>query len=105
MDEKASERLATVAKRMDLPEATRLELAEIAGALSSPLQSDKWIYRIVVGVLGLIALVTVMGGIVLAVMGRGGSAMAMPEGVIAIGSAAVGALAGLLAPSPRANGS
>lgn len=61
---------------------------------------DPWIYRIVVFALSAIALCTVIGGIYLAVIGKGDAKIALPEGVIAIGSAAVGAMAGLLAPSP-----
>jgi hypothetical protein len=56
---------------------------------------DKWVYRIVVGALGSAALLTIIGYIVLAFVGK-----SMPEGVVALGSASVGALAGLLAPSP-----
>jgi hypothetical protein len=65
-------------------------------------KSDVWIYRIVVGALALIVLITVIGGIYLAVISKGDAKVGLPEGVIAIGSAAVGALAGLLAPSPVA---
>jgi hypothetical protein len=64
-----------------------------------PLQSDVWIYRMVVGTLGLIGLVAVLGAILLTAMGRGGDQI--PGVVTALGSAAIGALAGLLAPSPR----
>jgi len=64
------------------------------------LPNDPWIYRIVVVALSLIALATVSGGIYLAIIGRGDAKMALPDGIIAIGSAAVGAMAGLLAPSP-----
>lgn len=63
-------------------------------------KSDVWIYRIVVLALSAIALCTVLGGLYLAVIGKGDVKVAVPEGIIAIGSAAVGALAGLLAPSP-----
>ena len=56
---------------------------------------DTWIYRIVVGSLGLVVLLCVIGAIVLSAMGK-----TAPELLIALGSAAVGALAGLLAPSP-----
>jgi hypothetical protein len=62
-----------------------------------PLQSDVWIYRMVVGALGLIGLVAVLGAILLATKGGG----QIPDVVTALGSAAIGALAGLLAPSPR----
>ena len=64
-------------------------------ALPQPVENDVWIYRMVVGGLVLVALATVLGGIALAVMGQEISAA-----VIALGSAAIGALAGLLAPSP-----
>lgn len=60
------------------------------------LESDMWIYRIVVSALGLAILCAVIGGIVLAAM----KITPLPEVLIAIGSAAVGALAGLLATPP-----
>lgn len=63
--------------------------------LASPLQSDVWIYRLVVGALALAILITVVGAILLAMQGR-----TVPDVLLAIGSGAVGALAGLLAPSP-----
>jgi VIT1/CCC1 family predicted Fe2+/Mn2+ transporter len=66
----------------------------IAG-LAAPLQKDAWIYRIVVCVLALAILGAVGGAIVRAMNGR-----AIPEVLLAVGSGAVGALAGLLAPSP-----
>ena len=69
--------------------------AEVIGGLATPLQSDVWIYRIVVGALALAILGSVAGAIVLALQDR-----AIPEVLLAIGSASVGALAGLLAPSP-----
>jgi hypothetical protein len=64
-------------------------------ALSPEAEKDLWIYRIVVGALSLAVLITIVGLIILAMTGR-----TAPEGLIALGSAAVGALAGLLAPSP-----
>lgn len=60
-----------------------------------PLQSDVWIYRAVVTFLGLISLTAIVGGIGLAIYGK-----TTPEGVISLGSVALGAIAGLLAPSP-----
>ena len=59
------------------------------------LQSDPVIYRIVVTVLGLAVLAALSGAIVLSLQ-----KLAIPETLTALGSAAVGALAGLLAPSP-----
>lgn len=61
------------------------------------LQSDHWIYRIVVLALGLCVLSAMIGLILLSL--RAGATV--PDGLVAIGSAAVGALAGLLAPAPR----
>ncbi len=63
-------------------------------------QSDLWIYRAVVVVLGLTVIITVVGGLGLAYLGSPQNYRIPPE-LIALGSAAVGALAGLLAPSPR----
>lgn len=62
-------------------------------------QGDKWIYRIVVVFLGLTVLSTVIGGLVL----KYTAAAELPPALIALGSAGVGALAGLLAPSPSFN--
>jgi hypothetical protein len=52
------------------------------------------IYYISVVVLGLIGLVAIVGGIWLTLAGRD-----IPDLIVALGSAAVGALAGLLAPT------
>lgn len=69
--------------------------AAIAGVASSPLQTDRLIYRLVVGALGLTILLSLIGLFIMAFYEK-----SIPEGAIALGSAAVGALAGLLAPSP-----
>lgn len=61
--------------------------------------SDVVIYRIVVIVLGATVILTVAGGLGLAFLGSPDNYKIPPE-LIALGSAAVGALAGLLAPSP-----
>lgn len=58
-------------------------------------QHDVWIYRIVVLTLGLSVLASLIGGILLTLQDR-----QPPEVLVALGSAAVGGLAGLLAPSP-----
>lgn len=60
-----------------------------------PLEWDYWIYRIVVATLGLAVLGALGGAIFLAATGK-----AIPEVLVALGSAAVGALAGLIAPPP-----
>lgn len=56
---------------------------------------DPWMYRIVVIALGVVVLAAVVGAIVLAA-----SKLEVPQALIALGSTALGALAGLLAPSP-----
>ena len=56
---------------------------------------DPWVYRIVVLVLGLAVLSSLVGTIMLTIQDR-----STPELLIALGSAAMGGLAGLLAPSP-----
>lgn len=61
------------------------------------LQTDRWIYRIVVLSLGFCVLSAMIGLIVLSLRG----VATVPDGLVAIGSAAVGALAGLLAPAPK----
>lgn len=65
-----------------------------------PLENDPWIYRIVVIVLGLVMLTGTGGSIALALVP---TVKETPTILIALGSAAVGALAGLLAPSPSNN--
>ncbi|HRI04228.1 MAG TPA: hypothetical protein PLL77_10845 [Pyrinomonadaceae bacterium] len=69
--------------------------AAIAEVASNPLQTDRLIYRMVVGALGLTMLLSLIGIFIMAFYGK-----LIPEGAIALGSAAVGAVAGLLAPSP-----
>ncbi len=56
--------------------------------------TDPWIYRIVVGVLGLLVLSVVLGAVILG--------KEIPQGILALGSASVGGLVGLLVPSPIA---
>jgi hypothetical protein len=67
-------------------------LVELAG----PPPNDAWIYRVVVIALGLVSVLALIGLFVMAFIGR-----TAPEGAVALGSAAIGALAGLLAPSPQ----
>ncbi|MCP3137306.1 hypothetical protein [Pyxidicoccus xibeiensis] len=64
----------------------------------NPLNSDKWIYRTVVAILGVISLTALVGGLLLAYRSE---PREIPQMLVALGSTAVGALAGLLAPSPR----
>ena len=66
-------------------------------AASSPAYvGDVWIYRGVVAILGVVVCATVVSGIVISVKGL----QELPAALIGLGSTALGALAGLLAPSP-----
>lgn len=93
--------IESVKTATEIPESQRNELIRKLEAIPSPLQTDPWIYRMVVLFLGLAVLTTVVGGIVLTYTGGTSQNFQIPQGIVAIGSAAVGALAGLLAPSPR----
>jgi uncharacterized membrane protein YbhN (UPF0104 family) len=91
------ELVTMIAKDKSLEEEIRKDPAKaIAKITESPLKTDKWIYRIVVSALGLAVLLAVSGGIYLAAKPD----TAIPDILVALGSAAVGALAGLLAPTP-----
>ena len=57
--------------------------------------SDPWLYRMAVVVLGALALIAALGSVVLVNADK-----TTPEVLVALGSAAVGALVGLFAPSP-----
>lgn len=75
------------------PMAVIQEAADQAEAASW--QGDRVLYRVAVGVLGSLALLAAVGAIVLVALGK-----TTPESLVAIGSASVGALVGLFAPSP-----
>jgi len=95
------EQLNPLAARTDIPDDARSVINSTIARLNSPLGSDVWIYRAVVVILGICVISTVLGGIVLVMYGKGDTKIVLPDGIVAIGSAAVGALAGLLAPSPK----
>jgi hypothetical protein len=92
--------LAPLTLRTDVPQDARDAIA--LAIQGTPLTTDVWIYRAVVVILGLAALGTVFGGLALVAIGQGDPDTKLPDAIVAIGSAAVGALAGLLAPSPVA---
>jgi hypothetical protein len=93
--------IASVKASPEIPDLQKSDLVKKLQSIPSPLQTDPWIYRFVVLFLGLAVLTTVVGGIVLTYSGGTSQNFQIPQGIVAIGSAAVGALAGLLAPSPR----
>jgi hypothetical protein len=57
-------------------------------------QKDIWIYRMIIAALGLTLVASVVGAITLAMTGQ-----STPELLIALGSAAIGGLAGFLLPT------
>ncbi len=62
---------------------------------------DNWIYRIVVGSLGFVIVVITLGIVWRVASGNAVEDKNIPNILTALGSAAIGALAGLLAPSPN----
>lgn len=64
---------------------------------------DRWVYRIVVLALGLTVIIVVGGVIGIVAFHQGEGDIKIPDVLTAIGAASVGALAGLLAPSPNKN--
>lgn len=65
------------------------------------LEQDRFIYRTVVLTLGSISAAVVACAITLALRAPDGQAIQFPDILTALGSAAIGALAGILAPAPR----
>lgn len=57
-------------------------------------QKDAWLYRMIIAALGLTLVTSVIGAITLAMTGQ-----STPELLVALGSAAIGGLAGFLVPS------
>ena len=57
-------------------------------------QKDIWLYRMIIGALGLTVIATVVGAIVLASTG-----LSIPDAVVALGAAAIGGMAGFLVPT------
>ena len=96
----ATELAEQVARDPVLREQIKADPAGVIASLAEPLRSDVWIYRIVVGALGLVVIIAITGALFLAGTSSKDFIRTVPDAVIALGSAAVGALAGLLAPSP-----
>lgn len=68
---------------------------------STPLEKDEWVYRIIVLALGFTIFAIVLGVIILIGAGKISDDKNVPTILTAIGSAAIGAMAGLLVPAPR----
>lgn len=80
-------------KANPLPELEKLRAEAVKAA--PVYTSDKLLYRIAVVVLGSLALIAAVGSVLLVLEGKD-----TPEVLVALGSAAVGALVGLFAPAP-----
>jgi hypothetical protein len=93
----SSELAAMVANDPALQERVKQDPVATLQALSEPVTGDKWIYRMVVLALGLTALFVVIGVFTLKALDNNTT---IPDALVAIGSAAIAALAALLAPSP-----
>jgi hypothetical protein len=91
----ASELVQLIARDPALQQKIQEDPVATLASLASPQIPDTFIYRVVVLALGSAVLITLVGFIMLSLY-----LSAIPEGLVALGSAAVGALAGLLAPSP-----
>ena len=78
----------------------RLQAETIKSMPPRVMEHDPLIYRMVVGALALTVLIVVVGVIILKY--STGEKFSVPDILTALGSAAIGALAGLLAPSPVA---
>ena|SRR4028119_1183417 len=99
---------AAVANDPDLRrEISENPAAALARVAANPLDTDVWTYRIVVIALGSVVLSAVIGSIIINLSPPlpNGAYRETPQILLALGSAAVGALAGLLAPSPGRGGS
>jgi hypothetical protein len=96
---------ARVAQDPQLAEQIKADPTKALAGLAAPptaVTNDVWIYRIVVTALGLAVLLSIIGAILLSWNADGKTEP--PTVLTALGSAAVGALAGLLAPSPTQHG-
>jgi hypothetical protein len=87
-----------VAQDPKLAQQIKDDPAGTLAELANPLQTDAIIYRIIVVGLVLAILTALIGGMVLA-----SRRTDIPQLVTALGSGALGAVAGLLAPSPAAS--
>lgn len=85
------------------PEKVLKETAqEVTRELPPPaFVSDVWTYRIVVIALGIVCMAAIGGAIYLTAMAGSGATLHVPDTLTALGATAIGALAGLLAPSPK----
>jgi hypothetical protein len=94
----STELAAMVAANPELQQQLKDDPVGTLKGLAEPLESDPWIYRIVVTSLGLSAVLVVVFVFVLELINDN---VAIPDAMVAIGSAAIAALAALLVPQHR----
>ena len=94
----STELAAMVADNPELQQQVKDDPVGTLSKLAEPLETDKWIYRIVVGSLGLSGILVVIGVFVLEFLNPKTN---IPDAMVAIGSAAIAALAALLVPPRR----
>ncbi len=63
---------------------------------NNPSTTDRWSYRYAIWFLGASVMITIISMVILAALGKD-----VPDGLIAIGSAVAGGIAGLLSPAGR----
>jgi hypothetical protein len=90
-----TEQLEQFSKNSHLTEKSQENHDEPASNVGTPLQTDRWIYRIVVGALALTLVSSIGGAVWLQSNDKD-----IPEILIGLGTGALGGLAGLLAPTP-----
>ena len=78
-----------------LVEKSKKNRDEPMSNVETPLQTDRWIYRIVVGALALTLVSSISGAVWLQANDKD-----IPEILIGLGTGALGGLAGLLVPTP-----
>ena len=85
------------------PEKTLREFAHAATEELIPpvLKREAGIFYIIVISLGFVAVAAVLGAIYLTAKATANVTVPIPDVITALGSAAIGALAGILAPSPK----
>ena len=101
---KFEQELDAIAQRSNIPDQAKKEILDAverskmeAERQSAIFLEDKKFYRGVLIVLGLAVLITTIGGLLLTYHDP---KIEIPQFIVAIGTTALGALAGLLAPSP-----
>jgi hypothetical protein len=77
------------------PEVVLRQLAQEVTRDTPTSENDPWLYRMVVIIIGLTALIAVIGAVVIVVTNR---TERVPDILTALGSGAIGALAGFLTP-------